>query len=316
MSYYEPIAYTVPPQEEGMRLKTILHKRMNLSRKLVSRLKMTDKGLTVNGKRTYTDVVVQAGDTVEIRMEREISQDILPQNIPFKLLYEDDHLLIADKPAGMVVHPTHGHYVHTLANAVVYYWQQKGEQFRFRPVHRLDQETSGVLAVAKNPFAHQQIAQQMQDGQVDKQYLAIVHGVPPLTEGTVTGAIGRNPEQPHLRIVTPDGYAAITHYRLIEAYGNASLIGLTLETGRTHQIRVHMKHLGCPLIGDKMYGTEQPSAEQARLDAAIERHALHAWKLGFAHPLNGERIGFTAPLPEDMQKLIEYLKKQEGRAEK
>lgn len=281
MTYYEPLIYVVPPEEDGWMLKRILQGRMNLSRKLLSKLKLSEEGITVNGVRQYISVRVQAGDRVEVRMLQEESEDILPQDLPLDIIYEDDQLLILNKPAGMIVHPTHGHYVNTLANGVVHYWRSKGESYRFRPVHRLDQETSGVLAVAKNPFAHQQISEQMQRGQVLKEYTAIVHGVPQPGSGTVNEPIDRDPLAPHVRIVTPDGYPSVTHYEVEQVYrvsvpcgsgidgieetgdaandgwangGQASRVRLRLETGRTHQIRVHMQHIGCPLIGDKMYG--------------------------------------------------------------
>lgn len=257
MSYYEPLTYVVAPEEDGMPLKSILRDRMKLSRKLLSRLKLTPEGITVNGERRYTSVRVQAGDVVEIRMEQEQSEDILPQPLPIDILFEDEQLLIVNKEAGMIVHPTHGHYTHTLANAVVHHWSVKGEKVRFRPVHRLDRETSGVLAIAKTAFAHQQISAQMQAGGVEKSYLALVHGAVSQDFGTIDAPIDRDPESPHVRIVLPGGYRAVTHYETAERYGNAaSLVRLRLETGRTHQIRVHMTHIGHPLLGDALYGAD------------------------------------------------------------
>ncbi|NQX48197.1 RluA family pseudouridine synthase [Paenibacillus tritici] len=253
-SYYPPISYNVPPSEDGWLLKTILQKRMDVSRKLLSRLKMTDLGITLNGERVYISVKVSSGDLVQIRMEEETSEDILPQPIPFEILYEDGHLLVVNKAAGMIVHPTHGHYTETLANGVVHYWAEKGERVRFRPVHRLDRETSGVLVIAKNPYSHQHISEQMIAGTVDKRYAACVHGVPAPRSGDIDGPIDRDPLEPHRRIVTPDGYPSLTRYEVKEVYGRAaSLVELKLESGRTHQIRVHMSSIGCPLIGDGMY---------------------------------------------------------------
>ncbi|WP_042202038.1 RluA family pseudouridine synthase [Paenibacillus camerounensis] len=253
-SYYPPLNYIVPPSEDGWLLKTILQKRMDISRKLLSRLKMTEQGIMLNGERIYISVKVAAGDRVEIRMEQETSEDILPQDIPFDILYEDEHLLVVNKAAGIIVHPTHGHYTDTLANGVVHYWAAKGEKYRFRPVHRLDQETSGVLVIAKNPYSHQHISEQMIAGTVDKRYAAFVHGVPASPAGDIDGPIDRDPAEPHRRIVTPDGYPSLTRYEVKEVYGDrAARVELKLETGRTHQIRVHMSSIGCPLIGDGMY---------------------------------------------------------------
>lgn len=304
--YYEPISYIVPPSEDGFYLKTILTNRMLVSRKLMSRLKLTEQGITVNGERKYISVKVQVGDCVQIRMEQERSDDIMPQPIDFSIIYEDEHLLVVLKDAGIIVHPTHGHYVNTLANGIVHYWQQQGWNYRFRPVHRLDQETSGVLCIAKNPYIHQHISEQMIAGTVEKEYLAFVHGVPTPEQGTVNEPIDRDPEQPHLRIVTAEGYPSVTHYQVVETYqqGQATKVQLQLETGRTHQIRVHMQHLGCSLIGDKLY--TQPGA--SLLDSAIARHALHAWKLVLTHPITQERMCFTAPLPQDLEQLEQHLR--------
>ncbi|MFD0620419.1 RluA family pseudouridine synthase [Paenibacillus sp. GCM10027629] len=315
--YYEPITYIVPPSEEGMLLKTILSNRLMVSRKLMSRLKLTEHGITVNGERRYISVRVQAGDCVQIRMEQEQSDDILPQPIDFTIIYEDEHLLVVHKEPGIIVHPTHGHYMNTLANGVVHYWQQQGWNYRFRPVHRLDQETSGVLAIAKNPYIHQHISEQMIAGQVDKQYLAFVHGIPDPQYGTIEGPIDRDPESPHVRIVTPTGYASTTHYTTLESYKSpaGAKIQLKLETGRTHQIRVHMQSIGCPLIGDKMYKflvlvDEDTDVKAKALDARMDRHALHAWKLGLTHPITKQWMEFTAELPNDLQQLQDAMQNE------
>ncbi|NOU64310.1 RluA family pseudouridine synthase [Paenibacillus sp. LMG 31461] len=309
MSYYEPLVYIVPSEEEGFILKTVLQKRLMVSRKLLSRIKLTERGITVNGERQYINIKVKAGDRVEIRMEEEQSEDILPQDLPLHILHEDEHLLILAKDAGIIVHPTHGHYVNTIANGVVYHWQQAGITCRFRPVHRLDQETSGVLAIAKTPYVHQQISEQMIQHLVKKEYLAFVWGTVALPSGTINEPIDRDPEQPHVRIVRPDGYAAVTHYEVVKQFEKAALVRIWLETGRTHQIRVHMRHLGHPLLGDKMYTLEQYRDVAAELEASdrLERQALHAFKLGFVHPGTREWTEFNAPLPADLSDLEQWL---------
>lgn len=313
-TYYEPIIYTVQPEDEGMLLKTILQRRLGVSRKLMSKLKLTEQGIQLNGERVYISVKVRNGDLVELRMEKEASTDILPENIPFDILYEDEHLLVVNKQAGIIVHPTHGHYTGTLANGVVHYWEQKGEQVRFRPVHRLDQETSGVLCIAKNPYIHQHISEQMIAGTVDKYYTAIVFGSLVPSEGVVDGPIDRDPNEPHRRIVTADGYPARTLYQVETVYKWASKVRIKLESGRTHQIRVHMKHVGCPLIGDSFYGQAEPDwsdSSKALLALGhtwIDRQALHASELTIVHPITGHRVRFIAPLPEDIQALDQKLK--------
>lgn len=326
--YYPPIKYTIEPQDEGMLLKTILNRRMGISRKLLSRLKMTQRGVELNGQRVYVDHKVKGNDVIEVRMLRESSDDILPQPMELYILFEDEHLLILNKPAGVIVHPTHGHYTDTLANGVVHYWKEQGVQFRFRPVHRLDQETSGVLAIAKNPYAHQHISEQMIRGEVFKSYKAYVHHLPQPPSGRIEGAIDRHSEHTHIRIVTPDGYDAATRYATLDTFAehDAALVSLELETGRTHQIRVHMKHIGCPLIGDPMYGyaAENPlapiaataDAERiAELDHIVNRQALHAYELGFVHPATGQKLLFQAPLPADLERLDRHLRGQAGELE-
>jgi 23S rRNA pseudouridine1911/1915/1917 synthase len=308
MSYYEPLVYLVPPEEDGFLLKTILQKRLNVSRKLISRLKLTEQGITVNGERQYISVKVRSGDRIELRMEQEESEDILPQELPLSIIHEDQELLILAKEAGIIVHPTHGHYVNTLANGVVYHWQQAGVSYRFRPVHRLDQETSGVLAIAKTPYVHQQISEQMIAHQVKKEYLAFVWGVVAEPKGTILGPIDRDPEQPHVRIVTPDGYSAVTHYEVVEQFAQAACVRVWLETGRTHQIRVHMRHLGHPLLGDKLYTLEQyAETTSSAPEGLLQRQALHAHKLGFVHPGTREWSEYAAPLPEDLVQVRDWL---------
>lgn len=317
--YYAPIEYEVKEEDSGMLLKTVLQRRLGVSRKLLSRIKLTEQGVMLNGERVYISVKVKQGDRIAIRMEQEESDDILPQPIPFEIVYEDEALLVVNKEPGIIVHPTHGHYTGTLANGVVHYWKERGEKLRFRPIHRLDQETSGVLAIAKNAYIHQHISEQLIAGQITKRYQALVHGTPSPEEGTIDGPIDRDPVEPHRRIVTPEGYSALTFYSVVEGYSAASLLDIRLGTGRTHQIRVHMTSVGCPLIGDKLY--TYPSGEKCtegkrqkidQLNLLIERQALHAAELGLRHPLTGRDMLFKAPLPEDMNKLREFLVTDHG----
>lgn len=307
-AYYDPITYIVTEQEDGWLLKTVLQRRLGVSRKLLSRIKLTERGVMLNGQRVFISVLVKTGDIVAISLEQETSDDILPQSIPFDILYEDKALLIVNKAPGIIVHPTHGHYTDTLANGVVHYWKEQGESVRFRPVHRLDQETSGVIAIAKNAYIHQHISEQLIAGQVSKKYVAIVHGCPEKAEGTIDGPIDRDPCEPHRRIVTDEGYAALTYYKVVHSLLESSLVELQLGTGRTHQIRVHMTSIGHPLIGDKMYQTAQ--TENSGVNEWISRQALHACELGFKHPLTGEDMIFTAPLPVDMEQLLSRLERE------
>lgn len=314
--YYDPISYQVTEAESGWQVKKVLQRKLGVSRKLMSRIKLTERGVLLNGTRVYISEFVKSGDWVSISLEKETSEDILPQPIPFDIVYEDEALLIVNKAAGIIVHPTHGHYTETLANGVVYYWQEKGEQYRFRPVHRLDQETSGLIAIAKNAYIHQHISEQLIAGTVTKKYTALVYGCPEHKEDIIDGPIDRDPEQPHRRIVTPEGYPALTSYKVIHSFqnGTASQVDLRLGTGRTHQIRVHMTSIGHPLIGDKLYvleheekGMDSSGGGTGTIEEWIGRQALHASELGFIHPLTGKELLFEAPMPEDMERLRHRL---------
>ncbi|MBW7474473.1 RluA family pseudouridine synthase [Paenibacillus oenotherae] len=317
--YYEPLSVLVSPEEDGMTVRRVLERRLGVSRKLLSRLKLTEQGITVNERRVYTSERVRQGDVVTVRMEQEESDDILAEQMPLDIVFEDRDLLIVNKPPGIVVHPTHGHYTGTLANGVIYHWKAKGEKVRFRPVHRLDEDTSGLVAIAKNPYVHQQLSEQLQRGEIDKRYFAYVYGAPEAQAGSVVAPIDRDPEEPHVRIVTPGGYHSVTHYETEAVYGGgiAAKVKLKLETGRTHQIRVHMKHIGCPLIGDKLYGYALQNGEAAEggsplMESAVNRQALHAAVLGLTHPITRETMIFEASLPEDLQRLESCLQQQGG----
>lgn len=317
--YYPPLEVVVEAMDAGKEVRTVLERRLGVSRKLLSQVKLTEHGLTLNEERVYTSAKVSVGDVIRLRMEREESNDILPEDIPIEIVYEDDSLLIVNKPAGMVVHPTHGHYTGTLANAVVYHWKERGERVRFRPIHRLDEETSGLVAIAKTGYVHQQVSGQLQAGEVDKRYRAYVYGRPDPVNGTVVAPIDRDTERPHLRVVREDGYPSVTHYEMAETFETwqdsaergaagwtASAVKLKLETGRTHQIRVHMRHIGCPLIGDKLYGPDGGGVEA--WEATAGRHALHAETLSFVHPLTKVRMTWHAPLPSELLRLEETLR--------
>ncbi|WP_308635620.1 RluA family pseudouridine synthase [Paenibacillus silvisoli] len=316
MTYYEPLVVEVTEEDGGKMVRTVLERRLGVSRKLLSRLKLTEQGITVNGERVYTNDRVGAGDRIELRMEQEESDDILPEPMELDIVYEDADVLVVNKPPGIIVHPTHGHYTGTLANGVVHHWKQLGERVRFRPIHRLDEETSGLVAIAKTPYVHQQLSEQLQAGEVDKRYRAYMYGCPADGAGTVNEPIDRDADNPHLRVVTPEGYPSVTHYEVEAVYGDkaAAKVNIKLETGRTHQIRVHMKHLGCPLIGDKLYGYADEGYEgsapaaSASLEAAVSRQALHAAILSFTHPITRERMMFEAVLPDDLSRLETALR--------
>jgi len=288
-----------------MTLRTIVRNKLNVSRRLAVKLKSIDRGITVNGERRYMDAKLSPGDVVELTWPVETSESIEPQPMELDILYEDDYMLAVNKQAGVIVHPTLGHYRDTLANGVMHYWRERGETYRFRPVHRLDEETSGVVLIAKNAYVHQQISEQLQRHTVEKIYMAYVHGVIKEPSATLTGPIDRDPENPHIRIVTADGYPAVTTYEVIRSYDEASKVKIWLGTGRTHQIRVHMRWIGHPLIGDSLYAT--PAWDNERYRTSIARQALHAEQLSVDHPITGQRVTIIAPLPTDMGILDQRL---------
>lgn len=302
---YLPLEYVVGEAEDGWSVKDVMRRRLGVSRKNLSRLKLTD-GIKLNGQSVYVSQVVRRGDLVAAIMAPEESDDILPQPMELHILYEDEDVLVLDKPAGTIVHPTHGHYTDTLANGVVHYWLHQGVSHRFRPVNRLDQDTSGVICIAKNKHAHHQLSEQWQRNLVEKAYWAIVEEVVSPHQGTIDAPIDRSPEDRKKRVVIEGGYPSITHYEVIEAFPQApaTWVSIRLETGRTHQIRVHMTYAGHPLIGDTFYGSDPPAFP-------MRRQALHAFRLSFDQPRTGKRLSIEAPMPEDMQQLLNVLRGEE-----
>jgi 23S rRNA pseudouridine1911/1915/1917 synthase len=295
----ELVSYRCGPSDEGKMVRQILQNRLGISRRLIRRL-VSAQGIRLNGEPVFLSSRVSGGDFLQLFAEEEVSADILPEPIALDIVYEDEHLFVVNKPAGMIVHPTRGHYTGTLANGAVYHWQMRGEKVRFRPVHRIDQYTSGLVLIAKTHYAHQQIAKELVVHAMERKYEAIVHGRLSQEEGTVSAPIGLDPDFPLKRKVLPEGKPAVTHYRVLERYSDATRVMLRLLTGRTHQIRVHMAHIGHPLFGDFLYGREEPEW--------IGRQALHAGTLGIVHPVTKERLVWHAPLPDDMCRLIERLR--------
>ena len=309
--YYTPLVFVAEASDEGRNLRDVLRKRIGISRRLMIRLKTSEEGLTVNGAKAMPYHRVSAGDVIELRMETETSDDILPQEMELDIAYEDEHILVVNKPPGVIVHPTTGRYLNTLANGIVHYWQTRGERVRFRPVNRLDEHTSGLVIVAKHKYAHMQLAAQMAEDKIDKQYRAYAYGRPPQPKGEINQPIGRQDEDPHRRVVREDGAPSLTFYEVAETYGEeACALDIRLGTGRTHQIRVHMTSIGCPLIGDGYYAEERWNASPlaARLADVIDRQALHAVSLGFDHPVTGEPMRLAAALPDDLQRLERELR--------
>jgi 23S rRNA pseudouridine1911/1915/1917 synthase len=252
---------------------------------------------------------VKLGSKVVVRIPLSPSGKVVPQSIPLDVIYEDDDLLVVNKPAGMVVHPSHGHSQGTLVNALLgrYPDLAAGEPGRPGIVHRLDRDTSGLVVVAKTGHALEHLRRQFKSRKVQKTYLTLVHGQPPAPEGIIEAPVGRDPRQRQRMAVVADGRPARTRYELWEVLGNYSLLSVSPETGRTHQIRVHLAWLGVPVAGDRVYGYERGS-RRAKRDMGLERQFLHAWRLSFERPGGKGTASLEASLPLDLQQAIDLLR--------
>jgi len=291
MRYLE---FYVNPEEEGKRVDKLLFHH-GLSTSAVRRAKRRPHGLLVDGEDIYTSYLVHAGQTVSILCDDRETSDIKPSDGPVDILYEDDDLLVVDKPAGLAVHPCAGSWDDSLGARLVNYYQKTGLQADFHPVHRLDKGTSGLMVVAKHPAAQHALTAQLHSEAFLRAYLAVCEGCPEPMDGVVDAPLGRTAESYIRQCVRPDGKPARTRYQVLDRWGRFSLLALMLDTGRTHQIRVHMAHIGCPLAGDFLYGTEDPDL--------IARPALHSGYLKLCQPFTGGKLVFASPLPEDMQRL-------------
>ena len=271
-------------------------KQKGFSSQNLVQLKKDPTAVQANGIPCFMNHILQPGDTLTLHIHEEHSSEkIPPVELPLDIIYEDEDLMVINKPAGMPIHPSMNNYYNSLANGLAYYFAQQNCPFVFRCINRLDRDTSGLTIVAKHYVSagilSAMIANKATSG-ITREYLAIAKGSVRPLEGTITAPLGRKEGSIIERTVDfENGESAVTHYRVLGEKNGHSLVSLILETGRTHQIRIHMKYLGYPLIGDYLYN---PDMEQ------IQRQALHAWKLSFVHPITGEKMQFTAPLPEDM----------------
>lgn len=266
---------------------------------------INDGHVTVNGQPVKPKYKVQSGDKISLVKPEPQSLELTPENIPLDIVYEDDDVIVVNKPQGMVVHPAPGHPDHTLVNALLYHSPLSTINGTFRPgiVHRIDKDTSGLLMVAKNDLAHQSLAEQLRNKTNKREYLALVYGQIKEDEGTIDAPLGRNPQDRKKQAVVKGGRHAVTHFKVMKRYDNFTLVKCILETGRTHQIRVHMKYIGHPLVGDPLYGPRKVIGKDGQF--------LHAALLGFKHPRTGKELVFEAPLPENFQKMLDKLDKQQ-----
>ena len=277
----------IPENLAGREIKHILKSYFGFSSRLITALKEGD-GITLCGKKEFVNKAVSAGDILKISLPDKPSENIVPQNIPLDILFEDEDILVINKPPKMPTHPSIYHNKNTIANAVIYYFRDI--PFTFRAPSRLDRDTSGVLIIAKNAFSADGIAKQIKSGTFRKEYAAICVGVPSPKSDTITAPIKREKEGIIKRIISPDGKPAVTDYTVIDEHNGLSLLSLFPKTGRTHQIRLHLSYIGTPIYADFLYGKE----------VLGERLRLHCKSVSFSHPISKKPVIFTAPLPPDM----------------
>ncbi len=326
---YEHFRFVADPGQSLLRIDKFLVNRIeNFSRNRIQNAALAGN-IMVNNKAVKSNYKVRPGDIITIVMAfppREI--ELIPENIPIDVIYEDAHIVIVNKQAGMVVHPGHGNYTGTLVNALAWRFRDmdlfKSGELRPGLVHRIDKNTSGLLVIAKTEMAMNKLAKQFFDRKTRREYVAIVWGLPEPDQGRIEGHIGRHPKDRMRMGVFPDGSEgkhAVTHYKVKEKLGYISLLECTLETGRTHQIRVHLEHIGHPVFNDERYGgdhvlrgTTFTKYKQFVQNCfkTLPRHALHAKSLGIIHPSTGKELNFDSELPDDMKQLLEKWRKYTG----
>lgn len=295
------LSYTVPAERAGASVKSILSNELALSKALISRLKARPKGILLNGEKVYTAACVRSGDILSVEIgDDPASRRAAPMEFPLRILYEDEDLLILDKPAGLTVHPDSRRPTEcTLENALSFYLPEGDFP---HPVSRLDRGTSGVITFAKNGYMHERLRRMQHTSQFVREYRAICVGRPDPPGGVVSAPIGFYPLSRYRRAVTADGAPSQTEYETLSSFGGLSLLRLLPRTGRTHQLRVHMAEIGCPLLADWLYGTR---------DDRLDRPALHSYRLSLTHPLTGEQLDVSAPIPEDLNGFSRLFETQE-----
>ena len=291
------IDYIIDEDSAGLRVEQFL-RRKRYSGQNLSEIKRMPKSILVNGVHYYMRQELSNGDHLQVRIcETKNSEKIPPTNLPLDIIYEDEDILVLNKPAGIPIHPSLNNYTNSMANALAYYFQSQGKPFIFRCCNRLDRDTSGLTIVSKHLVSGSILSDMTKYREVHREYLAIARGSVTPSEGTIQAPLGRKEGTIIERTVDWEhGEDAVTHYKVVKEANGHSLVSLRLETGRTHQIRIHMKYLGYPLIGDYLYN---PDMEY------MTRQALHSHHMEFTHPITGEHMSFTAPLPEDMARIMQ-----------
>ncbi|ABS34468.1 RNA pseudouridine synthase [Clostridium botulinum] len=296
------LIFVVKKINHNIDIKDYLREMENLSGRFI-RKAVRDGRVFVNKEKVIKKHKLSQDDLIEIYMQEDEHQNIEPEDMNIEIVYEDNDIIVINKRPGIVVHPTKGHPTGTLSNGILYHFKKNGEKSIVRLVSRLDRDTSGLIIIAKNQFSHMRLASDMSKDRFRKIYIAVVHGSMKEKEGRINLPIYKEEESESIkRIVDERGQESITTYEVLEELSKGSVVRLELETGRTHQIRVHMSHLGHPLYGDSLYGKGEEEKEY------IERQALHAYKLEFPHPRTGDVLKLQCSLPDDIKNLIEKIK--------
>lgn len=289
------LSYQIDKDEHYDNVLHVLKEQFLLSDRLITKLKKANK-IYLNDLQTYTKKSVTVGDTVSVLIDfEEDNSNIVASNIPLNIIYEDDYLLVINKPANIAIHPSILHFDNSLSNGVKFYFDKLGLKKKIRIVNRLDRNTSGIVVFAKNEYIQECLIKQMKTKELKKEYLAIAKGILESKSGTLNFPIARKEGSIIERTVSSDGDSAITHYDVVKEFNNLSLVHIVLETGRTHQIRVHFSYIGHPILGDTLYGS--PSK-------LINRQALHSYKLTFIHPVTKKVVSLETPLPNDIKNII------------
>lgn len=289
------LTYTIQPNDNFFNVKELLKLKFQISDRLLVKLKKNKK-IWLNSTPTFVDSRLKPFDIVEILIDfEEKSENIIPTQIDLNIIYEDEYYIVINKPSGIAIHPSILHYTDSLANGVKFYFEQKNIKKKIRPINRLDKDTSGIVIFAKNEYIQEFLVKEMKKNTFFKEYIAVCEGIFESKIGTINLPIGRKENSIIERCVCSDGDIAITHYNVLKSLKNTSVVHVTLETGITHQIRVHLSNIGHPILGDTLYGN--PSS-------VINRQALHAYKVKFIHPITGLNVEYIATIPSDIKSII------------